>query len=185
MERRDFLQTPWAAALAVATERLAPAQPGGPSATQGLIVRAGTDREAAPFTFLDGVFNVLVSGKDTDGRFVIFDTLRPQKTGPALHLHTDCDEWFMVLDGTFKFRLGDREVQASAGDALLAPKGLPHAFIKVSEGTARMLVMHQPAGTMEEYFRTGAARPGITPDERRVLAEQHGMKILGGPLSPA
>lgn len=185
MQRRDFLQSSSiGAVIALAAAQRLQAQAATAGQVRGLVVRSGHDRLEQPFRFLDGEFRVLVSGRDTNGGFVIFDTHRSLKNGPALHLHTDCDEWFMVLEGTFKFRLGDEMVTAGPGDALLAPKGVPHAFVKTGDDAARMLVMHQPAGTMEEYFRTGAARPGITPDERRVLAERHGMKILGGPLSP-
>jgi hypothetical protein len=57
----------------------------------GLLVKAGADRDAKPFKWLDATFYVKVSGKDNYGRRVIFDTLRPEKVGPPLHLHTDCE----------------------------------------------------------------------------------------------
>ncbi len=44
--------------------------------------------------------------------------------------------------------------------------------------------MHQPAATMEEFFRAGAAQPNMTAAERRALGEKHGMQFVGGPLSP-
>jgi mannose-6-phosphate isomerase-like protein (cupin superfamily) len=113
----------------------------------------------------------------------IFDTLRPDKVGPALHVHTDCDEWFFVREGEFKFQVGDAILYLKAGDALLAPQGTKHAFVKTSEGTARLIVMHQPAASMEEFFRTGAAQPNLTAGERRALGEKHGMRFVGGPLS--
>jgi mannose-6-phosphate isomerase-like protein (cupin superfamily) len=158
--------------------------PGAAENAAVVFVKADADRDDKPFTFVDGMFYVKVSGKDTEGRCVIFDTIRPNKIGPALHLHTDCDEWFFVREGEFKFQVGDRIMHLKAGDGLLAPKGTPHAFVKTSDGTARLIVMHQPAATMEEFFRAGAARPHMTPAERRALAEKHGMRLLGGPLSP-
>jgi hypothetical protein len=59
-----------------------------------------------------------------------------------------------------------------------------HAFVKTSEGVARLIVMHQPAATMEEFFRTGAAYPNMSSADRRALGEKHGMKFLGEPLKP-
>jgi mannose-6-phosphate isomerase-like protein (cupin superfamily) len=146
-----------------------------------ILVRAGVDRDDKPFKFLDASFHVKVSGKDNEDRCVIFDTLRPEKVGPPLHLHTDCDEWFFVRDGKFKFKTDDEVISLETGNSLFVPRNVPHAFVKTSEGSARLIVMHQPAGTMEEYFCTASQRTNHSPEQRRALAEKHGMQILGPP----
>lgn len=84
---------------------------------------------------------------------MIFDTIRHRRRGPALHFHTDCDEWFFVKDGQFKFQVGDKILRLKAGDSLLVPQETIHAFVKTSDGDARLIVMHEPAVRMEEYFR--------------------------------
>src|SRR5437868_2231585 len=100
MKRRHFLQLPLVAtAMASAIPTLGNVGAGslrGQSPKEGLLVKAGVDRDDMPFKFLDATFHVKVSGKDNDGRCVIFDTLRPEKVGPRLHTHEDCDEWFLV-----------------------------------------------------------------------------------------
>jgi mannose-6-phosphate isomerase-like protein (cupin superfamily) len=159
------------------------AQAGGEASRKDVVVKAGADRDKKPFQFLDATFHVMVSGKDTEGHCVIFDTIRPEKVGPNLHLHTDCDEWFFVRDGKFKFQVGAEIKRLTAGDSLLVPQNMPHAFVKTSEGVAHLIVMHQPAATMEEFFRTAAAA-GLSPEARKQLAEQHGMRVLGPPLRP-
>src|SRR5581483_9443742 len=114
MERRLFLRS---LAAAHATPLFArPVED-----TAAVLVKADADRDARPFRFIDGTFFVKLSGRDTQGRCVIFDTIRPVKIGPALHLHTDCDEWFFVREGEFKFQVGDAIMRLKAGDALLAP----------------------------------------------------------------
>jgi mannose-6-phosphate isomerase-like protein (cupin superfamily) len=148
-----------------------------------LLVKSGADRDNQPFQFLDATFHVKVSGKDNEDRCVIFDTPRPAKVGPRLHLHTDCDEWFFVRDGEFKFKVGEEIIHLREGDSLLVPRNIPHAFVKTSEGTARLIVMHQPAGTMEEYFRIAAQLTNQSPESRTKFAEQHGMRILGPALT--
>ena len=70
------------------------------------VVKAGVDRDEAPIKSVEAIFHVKVSGKGTEGRCVVFDTLRPEKVGPRLHLHIDCDEGFFVREDDFKFQVG-------------------------------------------------------------------------------
>ena len=191
MKRRRFLTVPIALAStslglrsadgAEPTAAQAPAQTtrAGASRPPALLVKAETDRDNQAFTWLDATFHVMVSGKDNGGRCVIFDTLRHEKVGPPLHLHTDCDEWFFVRSGTFKFQVGTETMQLGPGDSLLVAQDTPHAFVKTSEGVARLIVMHQPAATMEEYFRTVIGTADQSVEGRRALGERHGMRILG------
>lgn len=179
MKRRIFLQLPLAAAVLSDASSLS-AQSSGKS----LLVKANADRDDKPFKWVDAMFHVKLSGKDCGGRCVIFDTMRPEKVGPPLHLHTDCDEWFFVREGDFKFQVGSETMRLTTGDSLLVPQNIPHAFVKTSEGTARLIVMHQPAGTMEEYFRSVITMADQSVEGRRALAEKHGMRILGDALKP-
>lgn len=185
MLRRSFLQLSLAApGLAVVPSFAAPSPVPPAPPRKSLLVRAGADSTNRPFEFLDATFTVKVSGQDTQGRCVIFDTLRREKVGPMLHLHTNLDEWFYVLDGEFKFQAGEEIMRLKAGDTLFVPQNMAHAFVKTSEGPARLIVMHQPAGTMEEYFRQVSQMPDQSQETRRAIAEKHGMRFLGPPLKP-
>jgi mannose-6-phosphate isomerase-like protein (cupin superfamily) len=154
------------------------------SARTPRMVKAGVDRDEAPIQSVEATFHVKVSGKDTEGRCVVFDTLRPNKVGPRLHLHIDCDEWFFVREGEFKFQVGTDILRLTSGDSLLVPRNMQHAFVKTSEGVARLIVMHQPAGTMEEFFRSAPGRKDMTPEARTAVAEKHGMRFTGPALTP-
>jgi quercetin 2,3-dioxygenase len=186
MNRRTILRLPLVAA-AIATTRstigTALAQV-AELRRQRVLVKAGEDRDNKPFKFLDATFHVKLSGKDCEGRSVIFDTLRPEKIGPPLHYHIDIDEWFFVREGEFKVKAGDEIVRLKAGDSLFVPRNVPHAFVKTSEGTARLIVMHQPAGTMEDYFRTASTFPDQSAAFRQKFAEQNGIRIVGPALTP-
>lgn len=185
MQRRSFLHLTLAApGLAVAPSFATITQGGAGEPRKSLLVRAGADSTNRPFEFLDATFTVKLSGRDTQGRCVIFDTLRREKVGPMLHLHLNLDEWFYVLDGEFKFQAGTEIMRLNAGDSLFVPRNMPHAFVKTSEGTARLIVMHQPAGTMEEYFRIVSAMPDQRPEARKALAEKHDTRFIGPPLKP-
>ncbi|TGE03717.1 cupin domain-containing protein [Hymenobacter fodinae] len=188
MQRRTFLHLSLAAPAAIAPlprwlDSFGIAWPDD-GLGKALLVRRQQDRHNQPFHFLDALFTVKVSGQDTGGRCVIFDTLRPAKVGPALHYHQHCDEWFYVEEGEFKFQAGQQTLRLQAGDSLLVPRGMVHAFVKTSEGVARLLVMHQPAGTMEEYFRTASQLPDQSVEGRRALATKHDIHLVGPPLQP-
>lgn len=178
MRRRELLALPATAAVAVSSAALTQAaEPRGE-----VFVSAGSDRDRDPFTFLDATFQVKVSGKDTEGRCVIFDTIRHQKAGPPLHLHTDCDEWFLVKEGEFKFQAGAKTMRLKAGDSLLVPREMPHAFVKTSDGDARLIVMHQPAVRMEEYFRRESKEQDQSVEARKRVAAEYGIRHVGPPL---
>ena len=192
IRRRQFLQLPLVASaaasimppLVASDDHGSFVQSAVEAARSPMMVKAGADRDGAPIQAVEATFHVKVSGKDTEGRCVVFDTLRPNKVGPRLHLHIDCDEWFFVREGEFKFQVGTETMRLMPGDSLLVPKNMQHAFVKTSEGVARLIVMHQPAGTMEEFFRSAAGRKDMTPEARTAVAEKHGMRFRGPALTP-
>ena len=61
-----------------------------------------------------------------------------------LHLHHSDDEAWYVLAGRLGFRLGDEELTAEAGQAVLAPRGVPHTFWNAGQEEARYLLVMMP-----------------------------------------
>jgi mannose-6-phosphate isomerase-like protein (cupin superfamily) len=50
-------------------------------------------------------------------------------SGPSyLHIHRSDDEAWHVLEGSLRFRLPDREVDAPAGTTVFVPAGAPHTY---------------------------------------------------------
>ena len=49
--------------------------------------------------------------------------------------------------------IGDRRFRLSAGDSVLGPRQIPHAFVSDSTGPSRLLVAFTPAGRIELFFR--------------------------------
>lgn len=145
----------------------------------GFMVRSGEDRTAASLNFINGRFDLKISGRDTGGALCAYDTWRFKPGGPPLHLHFDVDEWFMILEGDFKFRVGDRMFEVGSGDSVFGPRGVPHAFRSLSQ-TARMLVTFQPAGVMEAFFAHELLDP--LSDEFKEVSRRHNMDVVGPPL---
>ena len=155
-------------------------------AGKGFRVAAREDRYKEELLIMGGSFDLKVSAKDTGGGFCLYDTIRKSKGGPALHLHHSQEEWFYVIRGEFIVQVGVETMRLNPGDSALAPRKIPHAFAKVSDEEGQLLIMFQPAGSMEDFFRQMAKfGPTIPKDQetpRRDLWEQYGMEMVEPPL---
>jgi len=182
MKRSVFLQIPFvASALFANAKNLSKDR-----ANKGFKVEAGKDRYQEELLIMGGQFDCKVSGKDTDGDLCIYDTVRQEKGGPTLHLHYNQDEWFYIIKGEFIVKVGDDLLHLKAGDSAFAPRKIPHAFAMVSEGEGQMLVLFQPAGSMEDYFLQVSKIGSSIKDQQEHgsgdLMKSHGMEVVGPPL---
>jgi len=133
---------------------------------------------------LPGVVDLKVSGSDTDGNFAVFEqTVLAKGAGVPLHFHPEQDEMFYVLDGSYRFKMGDEMFDLQAGDSIFLPRKIPHAWMLLSEkGTTHLLV--QPAGELENFFlKLKASDRVLTPDEVAKISAESGMTVVGPPLS--
>ncbi|MCC6205765.1 MAG: cupin domain-containing protein [Hyphomicrobiales bacterium] len=62
-------------------------------------------------------------------------------TGPKLHVHP-YDEIFVLQEGNARFFVGDQVIDATAGETVLGPAGLPHKFINLGPGRFQTLDIH-------------------------------------------
>jgi quercetin dioxygenase-like cupin family protein len=118
--------------------------------------------------------------QDSDGLLIIENTFHA-KGGPARHLHHSQDEWFFVAEGEFVIEVGEERRRMHAGDSLLAPRKVPHVWAHVGETRGRMLIVFQPAGQMEAFFRE-VTQANAMPPQDPALWHAHGMELLGPPL---
>ncbi len=188
MNRRAFLKFPLAAGALAATARaLANSDPAAARASRGFKVAGHEDRQHEELLIMGGKFDCKVSARDTGGELCIYDTYRQAKGGPALHRHHFQDEWFYVIRGDFVVQVGDDRVTLGPGDSAFAPRKIPHAFAKTSDGEGQMLVLFQPAGSMEDFFLKMSAFGRAIPQNQEVVMKQlwadHGMEVVGPPLS--
>jgi quercetin dioxygenase-like cupin family protein len=153
---------------------------------RGFRVGAQKDRINDELLIMGERFDLKVSSRDTGGDLCIYDTFRESKGGPALHRHHFQDEWFYVIRGEFIVQVGDDTLSLQPGDSAFAPRKIPHAFAKISDGEGQMLVLFQPAGSMEDFFKQmskiGKEIPKNQEIDLKQLWADHGMEILGPPL---
>jgi quercetin dioxygenase-like cupin family protein len=179
VERRDFVRSLGAIPLAAL-----PGLPAALNASQehaalgrGEFVAAGKDRAGAPVAMGFSSLGFKVAGQQTDGRLFLMEHVGLAKGGgPPRHLHYEQEEWFYVLEGELVAEVGEERFRLKAGDAVFAPRQVPHGFVYVAEKPGRLLIAFTPAGKMEAYFQNGH---GFDPE---TLAK-YGMKYIGPALT--
>ena len=57
------------------------------------------------------------------------------------HLHHKDDEAWYVLEGVLRVLVGDKEVEARAGAAVMVPRGTPHTYWNAGTGRLRYLLV--------------------------------------------
>ena len=103
-----------------------------------------TPNDQNTYHFMAEKITVIVSGEQTNEEYSLSHVIEPPKLGPPLHIHNEDDEAFYILKGPFTFYVGDEMIEASAGDYVFAPKGIPHRFVSGTE-QSEFLVRSTPA----------------------------------------
>lgn len=118
--------------------------------TRELTLANPEDPTSRHISVAGGTYTILVTGKETGGRYSLIDMLVPPGGGPPPHRH-DFEEMFTILDGEIELTFRGGTFRASAGSTVNVPANAPHAFRNVSDKPARVLCMCTPAG-QEEFF---------------------------------
>jgi mannose-6-phosphate isomerase-like protein (cupin superfamily) len=150
-------------------------------------VHAVAPLEGDAIWFNGALQNVKLPGAWSDDALCLVEVVSTE--GRATGLHTDpSHETFYVLEGRMLFHVDGEEHEAAAGATVAIRRGVPHAFLILSE-TARFLVMNTP-GTQERFFKAGG-EPALTrdlaaappPDLERTMAaaQEYGIQLLGPP----
>jgi len=131
------------------------------------IIRAGEGHAVA---FMGFGARYLVRGEDTDGRFAVVEhPIAPRTLAPPVHKHAREDEYSFVLEGRIGVLIGGEEHEATVGDLVVKPRGVPHAFWNPADEPARVLETISPAG-FERYFEEIAPLlPGAGPPDETAL----------------
>jgi len=157
--------------------------------TTPAVVRNVEDAERRWF-YGGGIWTWLAKAEDTAGEFLLVEVQMEQGKVTPLHTHP-ADESFIVLEGEILLHIDGVEHSLRAGGFAIAPRGVPHAFMVVSEGGARVLDLHTPGNC--EAFYMGASEPidaqttsGVVDFDRITASgrEHGGFELLGPPPFP-
>ena len=143
--------------------------------------------EGEAIWFNGALQNVKLPGAWSDEAVSLVEVVSTR--GRATGLHTDpSHETFYVLEGEMLFHVDGEEHRAQAGQTVAIRRGVPHAFLIVSD-TARFLVMNAP-GTQDSFFRAGgepaqdrdlASAPPPDLERTKAAAQEYGVAFLGPP----
>jgi mannose-6-phosphate isomerase-like protein (cupin superfamily) len=115
--------------------------------------------EGRTIAVVGDVYRFMATGKDTNGKYAMWEAIVPPGGGPPPHVHSREEEGFYILEGEITFMIGDERVVATAGMFANMPVGVPHSFKNESSEPAKMLISVAPAGLEEMFFEFGVPLP--------------------------
>jgi quercetin dioxygenase-like cupin family protein len=128
-----------------------------------------------------------LTGDDSEGRISVGQgTLPPLTAGPPLHVHTNEDELFLVVEGVLTVQLGDTLHEVEAGGLVWGARGTPHAFANRSTASTRLMSFIVPAGVESMFAEQDAYLDSLQgpPDWQRLahISERFGVTQLGSQI---
>ena len=130
-----------------------------------------------------GTGTVKLGTPESGGTLSVLELVMESGEGPGLHVHTREHEIWYVLEGEFRFLLGDDLVHQPTGGLAFGPRGIPHTFQNISAGTGRLLVITGPSGVEEFFLEYDRRATGPYDAEAlEAAARVGGLDFFGPPL---
>jgi quercetin dioxygenase-like cupin family protein len=146
--------------------------------------RPDTDQTLPHVGVVGDTYTILLTGKDTAGRFCLIDMYVPPGGGPPPHRH-DFEEAFIVLDGEVEAVFRGNKQTVRAGETINVPANAPHQFHNSSAHPARLLCICAPSGQEEFFLRVGVpVATRTTPPPRFGEAAQRDFRAKAVALAP-
>jgi mannose-6-phosphate isomerase-like protein (cupin superfamily) len=121
---------------------------------------------------------IIASTSETNGSHTILQAIHPPNVGPALHMHPKGPETFQIIQGEYRFLIGDKNIEAKKYDIITVPKGVPHKFSSGSNG-GQFLVTSPP--DLENYFYEVSQlllKGNVSWDIESAIAKKYGQVFL-------
>lgn len=148
-----------------------------------ILTRANT--ENLPHIGLVGdTYTILLSGKDTVGRFCLIDMHIPPGGGPPPHRH-DFEESFLLLEGEIEATFRGEKSIARTGETIHIPANAQHQFHNASDKPVRLFCICSPAGQEEFFVEMGVpVATRTTPPPKLDEAAQAAFRAKAEALAP-
>jgi quercetin dioxygenase-like cupin family protein len=100
----------------------------------------------------------LETSGETNGDLLRVEVVLPPGFSMAEHVHPNQEERHEVLSGTLRARVGGQERDYEAGERVVGPPGVPHAWRNPSDREElRIASEHRPVSHTEHMLETGFA----------------------------
>jgi quercetin dioxygenase-like cupin family protein len=148
------------------------------------VAKPNSDQNLPHIGLVGDTYTILLSGKDTAGRFCLIDMYIPPAGGPPPHRH-DFEETFSVLEGEIEATFRGAKQTVRAGETINIPANAPHQFHNSSSQPARLLCICSPAGQEEFFKEVGViVATRTTPPPPLDAAAQAELKAKAAALAP-
>jgi quercetin dioxygenase-like cupin family protein len=157
------------------------------SQMEALVPVSVANEEGEALWWFGALAVIKATADDTGGQMTIVEVTEPPGAEGPLHVHHREDEAFWVLEGEVTLQIGERLIEARAGDYAFGPRNIPHRYTVGASG-CRMLFICTPGGF--EGLVRGMSQPAAArtlpppmeqePDWERVMAvaEEYGCELL-------
>lgn len=129
---------------------------------------------------------VLATGGVTDGTMCVLVCTNPGPGGPPLHTHHAHSELFFVLEGRYRFKVGETEYEGGPGTFGYVGQDVVHTWASVGPEEGRLLAVVSPgdfSGFLDRLEELSARNAGH--DEYASLYREYQSEINGPPLVQA
>ncbi len=143
-----------------------------------VVLPDGAPRFSGPKGREADVTELVATREQTGGALGLFRQTIAPKSGPPTHIHQTEDEFFYVVKGEFKLKLGDRIVSAPVESVMFVPRGTAHTFQNVGTEPGVILVGVTPGG----FEKSFAEQQGADAETLRALAKKYNLEVVGPPI---
>jgi mannose-6-phosphate isomerase-like protein (cupin superfamily) len=124
---------------------------------------------------------LMLGGEHTGGTFsaVVADVAPGE--GPPPHMHHDREEYFYVLEGTYKLSVNGTETTIGPNTLVFVPRGTVHAFSNIASTPGRLLEWTIP-GNNSDYFQAVdkmQAEGGFDPEKFAAINKEFATEFVG------
>jgi mannose-6-phosphate isomerase-like protein (cupin superfamily) len=112
---------------------------------------------------------IRIHGRDTGGVVSAVESHDVPGGGPPPHIHHREDETFQILEGEYKWTVGDETFITQKGATIFAPRGVPHTYRYLGQTPGRLMRVITPSGFEGFFEDIGALSPQQQQDIMRVM----------------
>jgi mannose-6-phosphate isomerase-like protein (cupin superfamily) len=124
---------------------------------------------------------LMLGGEHTGGAFsAVVAEVKPGE-GPPPHMHHDREEYFYVLEGTYKLSVAGNETTIGPNTLVFVPRNTVHAFSNIGSTPGRVLEWTIP-GNNSDYFQAVdkmQAEGGFDPEKFAAINKEFATEFVG------